>query len=64
MTTTRPTTTATPQLFIDGEFRRADKAEPVIEAATGELLGDGASATEADVDAAVAAARSALPEWF
>ena len=52
-----------PELFIDGEFRTADKAEPVLEAATGELLGDGASATEADIDAAVAAARAALPEW-
>lgn len=52
-----------PRLFIDGEFRAAEKAEPVLEAATGELLGDGASATEADVDAAVAAARAALPGW-
>jgi aldehyde dehydrogenase (NAD+) len=52
-----------PQLFIDGEFRVADKAEPVLEAATGELIGDGGSATEADVDAAVEAAQAALPEW-
>ena len=52
-----------PQLFIDGELRPADKAEPVLEAATGELLGDGGSATEADIDAAVAAARAALPGW-
>lgn len=52
-----------PVLFIDGEFRIADKAEPVREAATGELLGDGGSATEADIDAAVAAARAALPGW-
>jgi aldehyde dehydrogenase (NAD+) len=52
-----------PQLFIDGEFRAADRCEPVLEAATGELLGDGASATEADIDAAVAAARAALPGW-
>ena len=52
-----------PQLFIDGEFRLADKCEPVLEAATGEVLGDGASATESDIDAAVAAARAALPEW-
>jgi len=57
------TATASPQLFIDGEFRIADKAQPVLEAATGELLGDGASATESDIDAAVAAARAALPEW-
>jgi aldehyde dehydrogenase (NAD+) len=55
--------TKSPQLFIDGEFRIADKAQPVLEAATGELLGDGASATEADIDAAVAAARAALPQW-
>ena len=52
-----------PQLFIDGEFRVADKAEPVLEAATGELIGDGGSATEADVDATVEAAQAALPEW-
>ena len=58
MTATKP-----PQLFIDGEFRTAEKCEPVLEAATGELLGDGGSATEADIDAAVAAARAALPEW-
>ena len=51
------------QLFINGDFRLADKAEPVLEAGTGELLGDGASATEADIDAAVAAARAALPGW-
>ncbi len=60
---TNETIKTPPQLFIDGEFHMADKAEPVLEAATGELLGDGASATEADIDAAVAAARAALPEW-
>jgi aldehyde dehydrogenase (NAD+) len=52
-----------PQLFIDGQFRIADNEEPVVEAATGDLLGEGASATEADIDAAVAAARAALPDW-
>ena len=52
-----------PLLFIEGEFRVADKAEPVLEAATGELLGDGGSATVADIDDAVAAARAALPAW-
>ena len=56
MTATKP-----PQLFIDGEFRTAEKCEPVLEAATGELLGDGGSATEADIDAAVAAAREHRP---
>ncbi len=53
----------TARLFIDGRFLSTDTVEPVIEAATGEPLGDGASATEADVDAAVAAARAALPAW-
>ncbi len=56
-------TVTPPQLYIDGQFRVADKGHPVLEAATGELLGDGASATEADIDEAVAAARAALPEW-
>ncbi|TGD88216.1 aldehyde dehydrogenase [Mycolicibacterium sp. CH28] len=51
------------QFFIGGRFRTADHVEPVLEAATGEFLGDGASATEADVDAAVAAARVALLDW-
>jgi aldehyde dehydrogenase (NAD+) len=63
MKTTNSSATDGPQLYIDGRFRIADKAEPVLEAATGELLGDGASATEADIDAAVAAARAALPGW-
>ena len=55
--------TSSAQLFIDGTFRRAVQVQPVIEAATGEPLGDGASATEADIDAAVSAARNALPDW-
>ena len=54
---------STAQVFIDGRFRNADQVEPVLEAATGEKLGDGASATVADIDAAVAAARAALPDW-
>ncbi len=51
------------RVFINGEFRSAEQAEPVLEAATGDPLGAGASATEAEVDAAVAAARAALPVW-
>lgn len=51
------------EIFVDGKFLKADQVQPVIEAATGEPLGDGASATEADIDAAVAAARAALAEW-
>ena len=50
-------------VFIDGRLRAADRAEPVLEAATGKPLGDGASATAAEVDEAVAAARAALAEW-
>ena len=47
------------QFFIGGRFRPAGKVVPVFEAATGERLGDGPSATEADIDDAVAAAHSA-----
>lgn len=53
----------TAQFFVDGRFLTADDVEPVVEAATGEPLGDGARVTESDVDRAVAAAQSALPEW-
>jgi acyl-CoA reductase-like NAD-dependent aldehyde dehydrogenase len=52
-----------PELFIDGRFRRASKVEFVLEAATERLLGKGPSATMADVDDGVAAARRALPGW-
>ena len=45
---------ATGRVFIDGEFQTAGRVEPVLEAATGEKLGDGANATTAEVDAAVA----------
>ena len=51
------------QFFVDGRFRTADTVEPVVEAATGEPLGDGACVTESDIDDAVAAARRALPDW-
>jgi aldehyde dehydrogenase (NAD+) len=51
------------RLFIGGQFRIAEKTEVVVEAATEAPLGDGASATQAEVDAAVGAARSALDEW-
>jgi acyl-CoA reductase-like NAD-dependent aldehyde dehydrogenase len=56
-------TSSPAQFFIDGRFRTADNVEPVVEAATGEPLGDGACVTESDIDDAVAAARSALPDW-
>jgi acyl-CoA reductase-like NAD-dependent aldehyde dehydrogenase len=51
------------RLFVGGQFRRADKVEPVIEAATGEPLGEGASATDAEIDDAVIAAGAALEGW-
>jgi aldehyde dehydrogenase (NAD+) len=51
------------RLFIGGTFREADKVEPVIEAATGEPLGDGSAATESELDDAVAAATAALDGW-
>jgi aldehyde dehydrogenase (NAD+) len=51
------------RLFIGGTFREADKVEPVIEAATGDPLGDGSAATESEIDDAVAGARSALDGW-
>lgn len=51
------------RVFIDGRFRTAAAVEPVIEAATGERLGDGSSATESEIDDAVAAAGSALDAW-
>lgn len=53
----------TAQMYIGGKFRTADRVQPVIEAATGEPLGDGASAALTDIDDAVAAARAALPQW-
>lgn len=56
-------TSSTAQFFVDGQFRAADHAEPVVEAATGEPLGAGAVVSESDLDAAVAAARRALPDW-
>ena len=56
-------TATTARVFIGGRFRAAEKVMPVVEAATGEPLGDGASATESDIDDAVFAARSALHGW-
>jgi aldehyde dehydrogenase (NAD+) len=51
------------RIYIGGAFRPSAEVTPVIEAATGEPLGAGADATTAEVDAAVAAARAALPGW-
>jgi aldehyde dehydrogenase (NAD+) len=50
------------QLLINGEWRDASngKTQPVVNPATEEVIAEVASATPADVDAAVSAARAAL----
>lgn len=47
----------TARLYIGGEFRPAEQTVPVVEAATGDVIADGPSATLSDIDDAVAAAR-------
>ncbi|BBZ04352.1 aldehyde dehydrogenase [Mycolicibacterium chitae] len=56
-------TPITGQVYIGGQFRPSAEVTPVLEAATGTPLGDGANAGTADVDDAVSAARAALPGW-
>jgi succinate-semialdehyde dehydrogenase/glutarate-semialdehyde dehydrogenase len=52
------------KLFIDGEWHRGEgERVPVENPATGEVLGHIASATPAEIDAAVAAARKAFSTW-
>jgi aldehyde dehydrogenase (NAD+) len=63
MTATSVPTELSARYFIGGRFFTADNVQPVVEAATGEPLGDGACVTESDIDDAVTAARQALPEW-
>ncbi|MGK5639026.1 aldehyde dehydrogenase family protein [Streptomyces sp. URMC 126] len=52
-------------LFIDGEFREASdgKVFKTVSPSTEEVLSEVAQATEADVDAAVKAARKAFEKW-
>jgi aldehyde dehydrogenase (NAD+) len=52
-------------LFVGGKWKKAasGKTFDVTEPATGKLLASVAEAGEADIDAAVAAARKALPTW-
>ncbi len=57
------TTLNNARLFIGGQFRIAAQAAPVIEAATGDVLGNGSAATESEIDDAVEAARGALDGW-
>jgi aldehyde dehydrogenase (NAD+) len=51
------------QIYVNGTFRPSARSAGVIEAATGEPLGDGAHATTAEIDDAVGAARAALHGW-
>jgi aldehyde dehydrogenase (NAD+) len=53
-----------PRFYIDGDWvePRGTETYRVVEAATGELLGTAALAAEADIDAAVRAARQALDQ--
>jgi aldehyde dehydrogenase (NAD+) len=54
------------QFFIDGAWRRAERPHDtidVIESRNGEVMARVASATPGDIDAAVAAARRAMPAW-
>lgn len=50
------------KFFIDGKWvdPRGSETQPQLEAATGELLGTAALGNDADIDAAVRAAREAL----
>ena len=52
------------RFFIDGEWvePKGSETHTALEASTGELLGTAALGTDADIDAAVAAARRALDE--
>src|SRR3954468_4467588 len=62
LTTQRPSDLDRKRFFIDGEWAApsGDRVQEQIEAATGERIGVAALGTEADIDAAVRAARRAL----
>ena len=52
-------------LFIDGEFVGSDgEITPVTDKASGEVIGESITATDADVDRAVAGAVAAQREWY
>lgn len=51
------------ELYIDGSFTDTDATISVENPATGETFADAPSASEADVDRAVDAARTAFDEW-
>jgi 1-pyrroline dehydrogenase len=60
------TTQATNQIFVGGEWVDAASGETmeVLNPATGEVIAEVPSCSAEDVDRAVDAARSALPEWL
>lgn len=53
------------RLFIDGEFREPSggAVTPVLEKATGKEIGRQATGSRADLDAAIAGAKRAQPDW-
>ncbi len=52
-------------LFIDGEFVGSDgEISPVTDKASGEVIGESVTATDTDVDRAVAGAVAAQREWY
>ncbi|GAA1694662.1 benzaldehyde dehydrogenase [Mycolicibacterium murale] len=52
-------------LFIDGEFVGSDgEISPVTDKASGEVIGESITATDVDVDRAVAGAVAAQREWY
>lgn len=65
MTITTTFATLADKNFIGGAWvpSRGDRTTEVIDARTGEVMGHSAVSTVEDVDAAVAAAKAALPAW-
>jgi aldehyde dehydrogenase (NAD+) len=51
------------EMFIDGQFRTVSSVEPVTDAVTEQVLGEGPDAGLGDIDEAVGASRGALPDW-
>src|SRR5438034_8941329 len=54
------------EMFIGGEWvsGSGNQTQEIINPATGEVIAEVPKGTEADVDRAVKAARTAYPEWF
>ena len=52
-----------PRLLVAGEWRTADAGTPVVNPATGEILGQVPTATEADIDDALTASEAGFERW-